>query len=271
MSAQKALQENDTPNPRQLVGLALELRQHLRRHRSMGIATYPATSSLQAFVNGSRNNTGTSKQSVTGTTPVSQPFPQPVVQKIKKESLTEVHHDILSCTACDLGSDQQGGIPGTGEAGAVLIALGDGVQPGGIEQTGVFFGEQEDELFWKMMAAIGLGKADVYVSNTVKCCPVPPQQVSDRHRRRCREHLLREIQAVQPKVILGMGEITCTDLLGRDIQLLRLRGRWQKLHQQNGVVLPIMPTFHPRMLLQHEELKRPVWQDLQQVRRRLLG
>jgi DNA polymerase len=71
---------------------------------------------------------------------------------------------------------------------------------------------------------------------------------------------------VQPKVLVALGRIAAQALLGNESPIGQLRGRW---YQVFGV--PTMVTYHPAALLRNQALKRPTWEDMQQVRDRLRG
>ena len=122
-----------------------------------------------------------------------------------------------------------------------------------------------------MVRAIGLAPAEVHVTNAIKCCPpagLVPDEVS---RNQCQAHLRREIDLVRPEIICAMGEIAIRSVLGQDGPLLRLRGRLHPYGGDGGQVsaVQVAVTFHPRFLLDHPDLKKAAWEDLQMVQRRL--
>ena len=82
----------------------------------------------------------------------------------------------------------------------------------------------------------------------------------------CRGFLERQIDFIRPQVIVALGRVAAQALLGNDTPIGRMRGSWYELR---GV--PMMVTYHPAALLRNAELKRPTWEDMQQVRDRLRG
>ena len=133
----------------------------------------------------------------------------------------------------------------------------------------MLWGSEEDTLFWKMMAAIGLDPDSVYVSNCVKCCQpaaLPPDSEAEQH---CFSFLEQELLAIQPSLICAMGDMATRLLLRSQTPLIRLRGRFHPYRYPDGSRGLVMPTFHPRFLLEHEEMKRATWEDLQTIQRRL--
>jgi uracil-DNA glycosylase family 4 len=77
----------------------------------------------------------------------------------------------------------------------------------------------------------------------------------------CSPYLLRQVDLVEPRVIVAFGTFAAQTLLGTDVSIGRLRGR---LHQYRGI--PLVPTYHPAALLRNPGWVRAVWEDLQRVR-----
>jgi len=80
----------------------------------------------------------------------------------------------------------------------------------------------------------------------------------------CRGYLEKQIALVRPRILVALGRTAAKALLGNESPIGQLRGRW---HQVFGV--PTMVTYHPAALLRNQALKRPTWEDMQQVRDRL--
>ena len=77
---------------------------------------------------------------------------------------------------------------------------------------------------------------------------------------------MRQIELVQPRILLSVGRISAQNLLDTDTQIGRLRGHWFKLGPDQR---PLMVTYHPAYLLQSPEQKARVWRDLVAVARKL--
>ncbi len=131
------------------------------------------------------------------------------------------------------------------------------------------FGVAEDEMLRRMMQAIDLKEEDVYVTNCIKCRPRPDMTPTARHGRACLRLLREEMAALRPTLVCCMGPLPTSLLLGKADPLIRLRGRLFKRRIDGVGMTTIVPTFHPRFLLSHPEMKRAVWLDLQMIRRRL--
>jgi len=133
------------------------------------------------------------------------------------------------------------------------------------------------ELLTKMLAAIGLNREDVFITNTIKCRASTEENGRVFNRApmqeeiaNCREYLDREIAIVKPKVILALGAPAAKSFLGAGFGITRQRGIWYAGPAGTDLIV----TFHPAYILrltggQIDAVKRLVWSDLQAVRRKL--
>jgi DNA polymerase len=149
------------------------------------------------------------------------------------------------------------------------MIVGDYCHPA--EQDDYLFGQDEDEMLSNMIKAIGLQQDQVFVTNCMKCSCVAGGQPTKKKVTECFPFLVREIAVVKPPVICSMGELASQALLGSDEKLVRLRGRFHKYRYFDTYPIHVMPTFHPRFLLAHQEMKRATWQDLQLIQKRFLA
>jgi len=133
------------------------------------------------------------------------------------------------------------------------------------------------ELLTKMLAAIGLNREDVFITNTIKCRASTEENGRVFNRApmqeeiaNCREYLDREIAIVKPRVILALGAPAAKSFLGAGFGITRQRGIWYAGPAGTDLIV----TFHPAYILrltggQIDAVKRLVWNDLQAVRRKL--
>ena len=159
------------------------------------------------------------------------------------------------CDQCPLGSSGPSPIHGRGPSLARLMVVSD--WPLG---AGDPFSGSEGELFTRVLLAMKLAPDRVFVTAMVRC-PVPEHTTpAPRALVVCRAFLEEEIRKVKPTVIWVLGETATQALLGADEPLDHLRGRF---HDYKNI--PVMPTWHPRDILSDPSLKRPVWDDVQQI------
>ncbi len=180
------------------------------------------------------------------------------------------------CRKCAIGYERRNNVYGEGDPCARLMVVGEG--PGETEdELGRPFVGRAGQLLDRMLAAIELPRADVYICNTVKCRPTAAGLSGPRNRapepqemENCRSFLDEQIEIVAPEVILALGAPAAKSFLGRDFQITKMRGRWYVGPRDT----PLMVTFHPAYILRQtggeiEAVKRMVWDDLKAVRTKL--
>jgi len=248
-----------------------ELGNVLRFHRALGINEYPGSPELRRFLQKKTAKVETSRPGRVST-PVNAPRPRPEPGEPAGPRLQCLGREAASCNFCSLAAGRLGTVPGSGGESSALMVVGDwSLQEKGRFSPATIFGPDDDALLVRMMAAIGFRPGDIYVTNCVKCCPPPGQDPNRACLDACFSFLEREIAAVRPQVICAMGDMAARMLLGREEPLVRLRGRFHQFRYQAGSPVAVMPTFHPRFLLRHEEMKKGTWLDLQAIRRHLAG
>ena len=180
-------------------------------------------------------------------------------------SLQDVATLIAACRKCGLCDTRTKTVPGEGLATARLVAVGEG--PGRTEdETGRPFVGRAGELLTKILAAIDLPREQVFICNIVKCRPPENRQPQFDEIAACLPYLYRQIELVNPKVILAMGSTAAQSLLDTKQSLGALRNH---LHRFRGI--PLVVTYHPAALLRNPNWKRPTWDDVRIAARLLQG
>lgn len=176
-------------------------------------------------------------------------------------SLETIWEDLKGCQRCKLHTGRTQIVFGEGNPHADLVFVGEG--PGYHEdRQGKPFVGKAGELLTRMIAAIGLHREEVYITNIVKCRPPNNRNPEPDEILMCEPFLVRQLERLQPKIICALGKIAAQTLLKTDIPISRLRGRF---HDYHGIKL--MPTYHPAYLLRNPGDKRLVWEDLQLVQK----
>ena len=176
-------------------------------------------------------------------------------------ALTEA---VGACEKCRLCQTRKHVVLGEGDPHAALMFIGEG--PGQQEdETGRPFVGAAGQLLDRMLAAIGLTRAQVYICNIVKCRPPQNRGPEPDERAACLDYLRQQVALVRPKVIVCLGSTPTRALLGEDMRITRDRGTWQL---RKGVWF--MPTFHPAALLRDQDKKRPAWEDFKAIRAKLI-
>lgn len=183
----------------------------------------------------------------------------------RASSLADVATLVAACTKCGLCNGRTKTVPGEGLATARLVVVGEG--PGKTEdETGRPFVGRAGELLTKILAAIDLPREQVFICNIVKCRPPENRQPQFDEIAACMPFLYRQIELVNPNVILAMGSTAAQSLLSTRQSLGALRNH---IHRFRGI--PLVVTYHPAALLRNPNWKRPTWDDVRIAARLLEG
>jgi DNA polymerase len=179
------------------------------------------------------------------------------------ESLEGLAAGAANCTLCRLSEKRTTVVFGEGDPRAGVMFIGEG--PGAEEdRTGRPFVGQAGKLLDRMIFAMGFDRGEVYIANVVKCRPPGNRDPKDDEVAACAAYLDRQIDLIQPKVIVALGKPASRRLTGTNKAMGALRGRWSSYRG-----IPLIPVFHPAYLLRQPKLKREAWEDLKLVMRRL--
>lgn len=194
--------------------------------------------------------------------PARSPAPPP-------RSLPVIAAEASTCTKCSLSETRTNVVFARGNPEAKLVFIGEA--PGADEDAqGLPFVGRAGQLLDKMIQAMGLDPAkDVYVCNIVKCRPPDNRTPTQAEIETCIPYLHEQLAAIDPKVIVAMGNTAVGSLLGTKLGITKVRGQW-KLYRGKFAV---MPTYHPSYLIrpsaQQIEAKKQAWEDLQAVMKEL--
>lgn len=186
-----------------------------------------------------------------------------------KTQLAWLREQVYACPVCKdhLGEDEKI-VFGAGSPDANIVFCGEA--PGTDEaRTGEPFVGKAGQLLTKIITAMGLSREQVYLTNLLKWRPEHDKPYGNRppnleEMNFCLPYLQAQIQIIQPKVIIALGNTTVTGLLGPapDRKFGQVRGTWASFDE-----IPVMITFHPTYLLRNGTLKtkRQAWEDMLQV------
>jgi DNA polymerase len=116
------------------------------------------------------------------------------------------------------------------------------------------------QLLTDIIKAMGLGRNDVYIANVVKCRPPENRNPEQDELDACRPHIRRQIEIIQPKVIVTLGRFALQSVTEKGYAISSVRGQWL---DYNGI--KVMPTYHPAYLLRTPSAKKEVWADMKKV------
>ncbi len=169
---------------------------------------------------------------------------------------------VAECRLCDLHQSRTQTVFGSGNPNADLLIVGEA--PGAEEdRQGLPFVGRAGQLLTEMLIAIGLTRDQVYIANTLKCRPPNNRDPLPEEVRRCEPYLVRQVELIQPKLILALGRIAAHNILKTADSLARLRTRE---HRFGSSSIPVYVSYHPAYLLRSPGEKRKAWDDLKKVR-----
>ncbi len=178
---------------------------------------------------------------------------------------TELQEAVRSCTKCDLHRGRTQTVFGVGSQTADLLIIGEA--PGAEEdRRGEPFVGRAGQLLNAMLAAIHLAREDVYIANILKCRPPDNRDPKGEEAATCTPYLQRQIDLLQPRVILALGRIAAQWLLQSNAPIGRLRGR---TFEYGSHSTPMVVSYHPAYLLRSPLQKSRSWDDLKLVTRLL--
>ncbi|MBN1380686.1 MAG: uracil-DNA glycosylase [Deltaproteobacteria bacterium] len=174
-------------------------------------------------------------------------------------TLEMIHAEMGDCQRCPLGRSRTHLVFGEGNPQAELVFVGEA--PGGDEdRLGRPFVGRAGQLLTKIVAAMGLTRRDVYICNILKCRPPGNRNPQPDEIAACEPFLIKQLQAIQPKIICALGTFAAKTLLKTDVPISVLRGRYHDYHD-----ISLMPTYHPAYLLRNPGAKKLVWEDVQVI------
>lgn len=192
--------------------------------------------------------------------PVVAPPIVPPISTGENAELAALAAAAAACTRCRLAEGRTNVVFSSGNPAAELMLVGEA--PGADEdRQGLPFVGAAGELLTRIIQAIEMTRDEVYIANVVKCRPPGNRDPQPDEVAACRGFLEKQIALVRPRILVALGKVAAETLLGNNAPIGRLRGQWFKVQG-----IPTMVTYHPAALLRNPALKRPTWEDMQQVR-----
>jgi len=200
------------------------------------------------------------KDMIASRKPTKKPAPKNENAQCDLQALCE---QIGDCVLCRLHKGRTNLVFGVGNANADLMFIGEA--PGRDEDMrGEPFVGRAGQLLNKIIEAMGLKRSDVYIANINKCRPPNNRAPARDEADACLPFLHEQVAIIKPKVIVCLGSVAVQNLLRTEEKISRIRGQWREF---DGI--PVMPTYHPAFLLRNPAGKRPVWEDMQEVMKKL--
>lgn len=174
----------------------------------------------------------------------------------KKGRLESIDSEVKKCQKCPLCQTRKNTVFGVGNIDADIMLIGEG--PGADEDAqGIPFVGKAGKLMNQALRGLGILRDDLYICNIVKCRPPQNRNPLESESAACIGYLHKQIEVIEPKLIILMGNVALKNILGNTYSITSARGNFI---ERNGIVY--LPTFHPAALLRDENKKINFWQDL---------
>jgi uracil-DNA glycosylase len=199
--------------------------------------------------------------------PPTPPAATPAAAAERGESdLEGIRAFLGDCQRCKLAGTRQNIVFGQGNPHASLMFVGEA--PGADEDAqGLAFVGRAGQLLTDIIEkGLKLKRADVFIANVLKCRPPGNRNPEADEIEACQPFLERQIAAIRPKVLVGLGKFAGQWLLKTTEPISRIRGR---LGEYDGI--KVIPTYHPAYLLRNPSAKKDVWEDMKVVIELLKG
>jgi uracil-DNA glycosylase len=179
----------------------------------------------------------------------------------KAESIEELNAKICECQKCSLGKTRTKFVFGVGNPNAHGMLIGEA--PGADEdKQGEPFVGRAGKLLNDILKAINLTRDDIYIANILKCRPPGNRDPQPGEMETCIPYLHKQIELINPKIILCLGRVAANGLLEKKLSLSDLRQNVYEFNRKK-----VMATYHPAALLRNPNWKRGCWEDVQKFRK----
>ncbi len=179
--------------------------------------------------------------------------------------LETLRDEILSCKKCGLCKERTQAVPGSGARDAVIMFVGEG--PGKNEdEQGVPFVGRAGKFLDEMLASIGLTRADVFVTNVVKCRPPENRDPLPEEVATCWPYLMAQIAALRPRLIVTLGRHAMYRFLPETFKISDIHGQAKKMvNTKTGEAQTYYPIYHPAAALYNPNLRATLMADFKRI------
>lgn len=175
----------------------------------------------------------------------------------------ELQNTCMGCTKCGLCSTRTNVVFGVGNKTADIMFVGEG--PGEQEDLqGIPFVGAAGKLLDDMLSIIDIDRTNCYIANIVKCRPPRNRDPEELEQEACIDYLFRQIELVNPKVLVCLGRIAAKRLIRQDYRITREHGSWVN---RNGIWMTSI--YHPSALLRDLSKRPQTFEDLLEIRNKL--
>jgi DNA polymerase len=174
----------------------------------------------------------------------------------KKKALEDLRVNVIGdCTRCGLGEERTNVVFGEGSVDSEIMFIGEGTGADEDKQGRPFVG-RAGQVLTNLIKKMGYERKDVYIANIVKCRPPDNRNPSIDEANTCIPFLKKQIEIIQPKVIMLLGNVPLQNFFGAELRITKARGKFLEYYG-----IKVMPTFHPSYLMRNPKDKWLTWED----------
>jgi len=183
---------------------------------------------------------------------------KPPLNDKSKDSWVTLQNEVKSCEQCSLHKTRTQTVFGVGDSKADWLFIGEA--PGMDEDLqGEPFVGRAGGLLNEMFFSIGLSREEIFIANILKCRPPQNRDPLASEVAQCLPYLERQIQHINPMIIIAVGRVAAQNLLQTDKTMSQLRGR---IHSFGAKKTPLVVIYHPAYLMRSPSQKFKAWADL---------
>ena len=174
-----------------------------------------------------------------------------------------LENECENCTKCELHKSRQNVVIDRGNRNAGLMFIGEA--PGATYRVNLECDVRGQKLSLDLsLTGLGITEEDIYICNILKCRPPRNANPTDEQAKSCMPYLMRQIEMVEPKVIVLLGGQALKHIIDGSSGITRTRGNWTEFRD-----IPVMPTYHPAALLRDGTKKLDMWRDIKEAWKRV--
>ncbi len=177
------------------------------------------------------------------------------MNKVSNDSLEKIASEVIGCPLCKLSRSRRNAVPGDGQLSSKIMFIGEAPGKNEDEQGKPFVGAA-GMILNQALEKAGIKRAEVFITNVVKCRPPNNRLPENDERSICRQYLDRQISLIAPKIICILGSTAYSSILGGK-SIIKNRG---KIMERNGQKYFL--TIHPAAAIYNKNLRSVLNNDL---------
>ena len=177
------------------------------------------------------------------------------MKKVSNDSLEKIASEVIGCPLCKLSRSRRNAVPGDGQLSSKIMFIGEAPGKNEDEQGKPFVGAA-GMILNQALEKAGIKRAEVFITNVVKCRPPGNRVPENDERSICRQYLDRQISLIEPKIICILGSTAYSSILGGK-SITKNRGKIMERNRQKYFL-----TIHPAAAIYNKNLRSVLNNDL---------